>query len=622
MILTPRWLRSPQPAAGKQILEQISQIAHSLVIVNDSELRTRCQNLRRLNPHLAADREEMTVRCFALTYESVRRVLDLTYFPEQLLAGLAMIRGEIVEMNTGEGKTITAVLPACWFALTGQSVHVMTVNDYLAERDFHSLSPVYGRLGFTTALNQPGLSVETKRSAYQADIIYGPGYEFGFDYLRDQVNLFSQKRHRLGSRFSSRLSGIPASDPQPVQREHAVAIVDEADSVLIDEATVPLVLSSQGGRPADNADVYQAARSTALSLKTDHDYVVNTATSELQMTDTGIARLAADVRQLPSTRLDRPWRQYVEQALRAELFYQREVHYIFRDKKVQIVDPHTSRIFTDRTWRDGLHQAIETKEAGTITNENRPIARIRRQKFFHLYNMLTGMSGTVQGCQQELSDIYRLSVCVIPPHKRCRRIDLPPRLFVDGDSREQAVVQSIQEIHSTQRPVLAGTSDIHTSKRLSRLLDQCHIAHQVLNGLQDESEAKLIASAGEPGTITIATNLAGRGTDIKLGAEAIQAGGLHVIATELQLSSRIDMQLMGRAARNGEPGSSQIFASIEDRLFLEQMPDGRHSLRRQADLNGEIAVTNQLNHHIAKMQRSAERNAMRGRKQLVKHDDC
>ena len=460
MILRPLWFRQPQPARDTQMLTQINTIADTLVNVSDAELTSQCHHLKLQSQYSGDDRDEVTVRAFALTYESVRRVLGLTYFPEQLLAGLAMIHGEIVEMQTGEGKTITAVLPACWFALTGCGVHVMTVNDYLAERDFTALSPVYERLGFTVALNQPGLSAENKRNAYEADFTYGPGYEFGFDYLRDQIAISSQKRPRLGSRFSRSLYGITSAELQPIQRAHTVAIVDEADSVMIDEATVPLVLSSQQGKPADNADVYLAARRVALSLKADQDFVINDRSAELQFMDQGVLRLSSDAARLPAERFDRPWLQYVEQALRAELFYQRDVHYVVRENKVQIVDPHTSRNFSDRTWRDGLHQAVEAKETGAITSESQPIAKIMRQKSFQLYGVLCGMSGTVLECQKELFEVYGTSVTIIPPHKPCQRIDLPTRLFVDQKSKEQAIAESIHVNCSGNEPV---SSRIRTS---------------------------------------------------------------------------------------------------------------------------------------------------------------
>lgn len=613
--------RKPQPVHDRQMLSQISTLAHALRNVSDSDLTDQYQQLKQLSRCPGNEPDGLTVRTFSLVVESVRRALGLTYHQEQLMAGLAMIRGEIVEMQTGEGKTVTAVLPACWFALAGRGVHVMTVNDYLAQRDFQTLTSVYARLGLSSGLNQPRLSAKAKRTAYTAEITYGPGYEFGFDYLRDQVMSLSQQRPRLGSQFSRTLNGCESPTPQPVQRTHAVAIVDEADSVMIDEATVPLVLSSQGGQPANNAEVYQAARQAALTLKVGQDYLVNEQTSELQITDLGILRLTADRSLIPLERLDRPWMQYIEQALRAELFYHRDIHYVVYDNRVQIVDPHTSRIFADRTWRNGLHQAVEVKEGKPITSESQPIARIMRQKYFQLYDQLCGMSGTVQGCEREFRDVYGVRHTVIPPHRPSRRIDLPVRLFVSQQSREQAIICSIQELLSTRRPVLVGTSDIESSRRLSQLLHDKQLRHHLLNGLQDADEAAVIASAGEPETITIATNLAGRGTDIKLGPGVAETGGLHVIAAGFQLTERIDRQLIGRAARKGEPGSSQILASISDPLFLQSSPRWISSLKQQARPNGEIPVTKQILGRIVKTQRKLELQGMQRRKQLTQHDD-
>lgn len=614
------WSRRPQATHDRQLLPQIQTLACALRNVDDADLASQFQQLNMVSQQTGDEPDGFTVRSFALTAESVRRVLGLNYFPEQFLAGLAMIRGKIVEMQTGEGKTITAVLPACWFAAADREVHVMTVNQYLAERDFQMLAPVYDRLGLSVGLNLPGCSTTTKQSAYQASVTYGPGYEFGFDYLRDQITLQSQKRTRLGCRFSSTLNGNTSSLPQTVQRSQAVAIIDEADSVMIDEATVPLVLSSRGGLPADNPNVYLAARQSALSLKADQDFVVNDQTSELLITDLGFLRLSTDNSSLPSERLDRPWLQYVEQALRAERFYHRDIHYVIFDNRVQIVDPQTSRIFADRNWRNGLHQAIEAKEGKLITQESQPLAKIMRQKYFQRYDLLCGISGTVQGCHQELCDIYRTRLSVIPPHLPSQRRDLTPRLFVDQKSKERALIESIRQLQTTRRPVLAGTSNIETSQRLSTRLHAEEIEHHLLNGLQDAAEATVIASAGKPGAITIATNLAGRGTDIQLEQRASRAGGLHVIATEFQLSARSDRQLIGRAARKGEPGSSQIFAALDDPLFRLSRPAWIRALQRQADINGEIPVTKQIRDRIAKIQYKAAQTSRQRRKQLVQHD--
>lgn len=612
------WTRQTQPAHDRELLARVPTLASALQQLGETELASRYQQLKQQNHNPS---EQTTIQTFALVSEAVRRALGLNYYREQLMAGLAMIRGEIVEMQTGEGKTITAVLPACWYALAERGVHVMTVNDYLAERDFEILSPVYQRLGLTAGLNQPRLSAQEKRTAYAADITYGPGYEFGFDYLRDQIVTLSQQRPRLGSQFTRTLNGQLLTPPQPVQSKHAVAIIDEADSVLIDEATVPLVLSSQAGQPADNADVYQAARQAALTLKAGQDFLVNQQASELQITDLGILRLSADRSQIPIERLDRPWMQYVEQALRAELFYHRDMHYVVIENRVQIVDPHTSRIFTDRTWRNGLHQAVEAKEGKPVTTESQPIARIMRQKYFQLYDQLCGMSGTVQGCQQELREVYGARYSHIPPHRPSCRTDLPVRLFSDQYSREQALVRTIQEMQRTQRPILAGTADIDASRRLSNMLHELGIAHQLLNGIQDAEEAAVIAAAGQPQAVTLATNLAGRGTDIQLGPGVAESGGLHVLAAGFQLTERIDRQLIGRAARKGEPGSSQILASLDDALFRQARSAWVDSLKQLADENGEIAVSRQTLGKITKTQRSIEETGRQRRKQLTQHDN-
>ena len=621
MRLSRIWSRPSQPVRDEQTLERIDAIVGTLATANDGELAAKTRDLKANGRHDDSDAVDLLAWSFALTYEATRRVLGLRYFREQLLAGLALTRGEVAEMQTGEGKTITAILPACWWALACEGVHVMTVNAYLAERDYATLGPVYQTLGFSLGLTLPGSLPAAKREAYYADVTYGPGYEFGFDFLRDQTTLLSQRRPKLGEQFSQTLRGIGATAPQLIQRGHAAAIVDEADSVLIDEATVPLVLSGQGGQPADNAEVYRAARQAALSLEADRDFIADPSTAELQLTQQGLDRLSADVDRCPAGRLDRPWQRYVEQALRAELFYQRDVHYVVRENTVHIVDPHTGRIFADRTWRDGLHQLVEAKEGVPITDETRSIGKIMRQKYFQLYDSLCGMTGTAQGCQKELHEVYGTGVAVIPPHKHCRRISLPARLFANQASKERAIAQSIAELQPTRRPVLVGTSDIESSRRLSQLLTERDIAHHVLNGLQDEGEAALIARAGEPGMITIATNMAGRGTDIKLGAGVAESGGLHVVASEFQLSSRIDRQLIGRAARQGDPGSCQIFASGDDLLIRRHAPDLAEVLRRQADAGGEVAATDKLLERIAKAQRQAEQADRQQRRQMVAHDD-
>ncbi len=620
-----RFFRCGTAAAHKQTRETIARIrrdGQALSSLRDGELALRIDDLRRRAQ--AADsvaQDEILIPAFALVNEAARRVLSIDLYDVQLLGGLALARGAIAEMQTGEGKTFAALLPAALHALTGQGVHVMTVNAYLAKRDFELLAPVYQLLGLTVGLIEAETEPVLKREAYAKEITYGPGYEFGFDYLRDQMAIFARRNPTLGEGFRGRLQGQVPSEPVPLQRGHAAAVVDEADSVMIDEALTPLILALGGNQPASNAKVYLAALQTARQLKVEQHFVLNQTANVLTLTPQGLSTVARHASDVQRCGLERPWQVYVEQALRSDHLYRPDVHYVIRDDEIQIVDQYTGRIFADRSWREGLQQAMQAKEGLPITSEPKSIARITRQRYFRRYTHLCGMTGTAQGSDRELRDVYGVDVLVIPPHRPCKRQTFPLLAFADRTSKEKAILSEIMRIHRTRQPVLVGTADIETSERLARLLDEQQIPYQLLNGKQDAEEAGVVAGAGELGAVTIATNMAGRGTDIKLGHGAADVGGLHVIVTEPQESARVDRQLVGRAARQGDPGSCRLFTSATDPLFTRHAPSVARRLQQTAEHTGEIPQADGLTSVIARLQGRIERAKAQQRQQLYAHDD-
>ena len=556
---------------------------------------------------------------FAVVFTAAQRVLAIDLYDVQLLSGLALARGTIAEMQTGEGKTFAALLPAYLHALAGDGVHVMTVNAYLAKRDFEQIAPVYRLLGLSVGLIEADIPPDAKRNAYASDITYGPGYEFGFDYLRDQVALISRCKPRLGDSFRARQRGQSLDRSESMQRGQAVAIVDETDSVMLDEATTPLVLAAGGDVPAANAEVYVAALRKSEQFEINRHFVIDEAASTLRLTSCAIEQLSDRQNETPRRGLDRSWTMYVEQALRAERLFRRDVDYVVDDDTLRLVDQYTGRIFTDRSWADGLHQAVQAKEGITITTENKSIARITRQRYLRLYKHLCGMTGTAQGGERELRSVYGLRVAIIPPHKPCQRRMLPMRVYADLAIKEKAIVEELVKIHRTGQPVLVGTAAIDTSQRLARHLDERGVSYQLLNGKQDAEEADIVAEAGQLGTVTIATNMAGRGTDIKLGQGVRELGGLHVVATEPQESTRVDRQLFGRAARQGDPGSCQRFASSDDELFARYAPSLSARIQRLADTHGQCQM--ELEHDVAALQHRVEGTRAYQRRQLFAHDD-
>jgi len=583
------WLRprsySPR-AQDRQLLTRINDRVAELSSLTDAELsQVLAVQVDRVQNGTSQLERDVIAEVFACVSEAVFRTLGMRYYDVQLLAGLVLATGAIAEMKTGEGKTIVSALPATLAATVGRGVHVATVNSYLAERDCELLAPVYELLGLSVGLLRDGDSSTEKREAYASDVTYGTGYEFGFDFLRDQIALQSAENRSLGEGFLATLHGLNRSSSVTVQRELAFSIIDEIDSVLLDEANTPLVISGPNDTHGTNASVFERAREMVSQLTEDVDYEIETRTKRVSLTEAGFERIFED--QPPAT--SRPWNIYVEQALRAEFVFQRDVDYVVQQGEVRIVDPYTGRIFDERTWREGLHQAVELKEAVEITSENRSLAQVSRQQFYQQYESLCGMTGTALGHEAELERFYKLAIVKIPQRKLCKRKTQRPRLFLDRQHKIRAVAESIRELHETGRPVLVGTRTIHATGELSAQLAAMDIEHQVLNGTQDAKEAEIVSRAGRVGMILIATNMAGRGTDIKLSSEAESLGGLHVIGFEFHDSVRIDRQLAGRAGRQGQPGSVQFFASAEDDLLERFDPRLAESIELQSRGSGECS---------------------------------
>jgi preprotein translocase subunit SecA len=591
--------------------------------------------------------DELIPEAFAVVRESARRTLRMRHFDVQLVGGMALHQGKIAEMRTGEGKTLVATLPAYLNALTGQGVHVVTVNEYLAQRDADWMGPIYRFLGLTVGVIKAQQSTAEKRAAYACDITYGTNNEFGFDYLRDN----------LAFRLEDR-----------VQRGHAYAIVDEVDSILIDEARTPLIIS---GPAEESTELYAQINKLVprLTRQKEQDGPGDFAVDEKQkqvhvteegherveqlMLEAGLLREGESLYDAGNIRL----MHHLNAALRAHAIYRRDVEYIVRGGEVIIVDEFTGRTMPGRRWSDGLHQAVEAKEGVRIREENQTVASITFQNYFRIYRKLAGMTGTADTEAPEFLQIYGLEVVVIPTHKPMVRKDAPDLVYLTQKDKFAAILEDIRDCVQRGQPVLVGTTSIETSELLSGLLQKESVPHQVLNAKQHEREAHVVAQAGRPGTVTIATNMAGRGTDIVLGGnleaelaaaaaanggvladaerEAIRAawqerhdavvasGGLHIIGTERHESRRIDNQLRGRSGRQGDPGSSRFYLSMEDNLMrIFGDPNFTKRLLAMAGMKeGEVIESKMLSGRIEKAQRKVESHNFDIRKQLLLFDD-
>ncbi len=601
----------------RRFVERVAAHGREFEGRNRGALADEAERLRRsfLSDGLT---DEIVARCFALVREAGSQVLGQRHFDVQMIGGRVLLHGMVAEMETGEGKTLTATLPACAVALAGVPVHIVTVNDYLARRDAEWMGPIYETLGLSVGTIVHGMDHDARRAAYACDVTYCTNKEIAFDYLRDRITLADSP-----SRIHLQLERLCSSRPRDSRlllRGLHYAIVDEADSVLVDEARTPLIISSAVGGD-DERRVYEKALELADELQPGRHFTLDRGDQKVDFTGAGRGRLHELSRPLPGVwRRRRQREELVHQALTARHLFKRDRHYLIRDGKVQIIDEYTGRTMPDRSWEHGLHQAIEAKEGCPITKQNRPVARISYQRFFRRYRRLAGMTGTAREVAGELGAVYDLAVVRAPTNKPLRRTALPTRVFARADDKWRAIVDRIATLHREGRPILVGTRSVDASEHLGRLLDEAGLPYRILNARQDREEADIVARAGERSMITVATNMAGRGTDIRLGDGVAGLGGLHVLATELHDARRIDRQLFGRCGRQGDPGSHEAMVSLEDELVEQH---GGWLVRRLAARlkRRPGAVDRRLGLLLVRIaQRAAERRHSTARKDLLRMD--
>ncbi|MFN9082258.1 MAG: translocase [Planctomyces sp.] len=598
--------------------DDIIQRSDRLTTLSDEELLAMARKVR-WEARAGIPLDQLLPDAYALVRESAARTLNMRHFPVQIMGAIAMFEGHIAEMQTGEGKTLTATMPAFLRALSGQGCHVVTVNDYLAGRDCKIMGPVYERLGLTVGKILEKMEADERRQNYAADITYGTSKEMGFDFLRDRLRKGATQED--GSPTVRRFLRTLQGSEEPVQRGHHFALIDEADSILIDEARTPLIIGLTQPNDPSTVNLFRWSNRSAHQLQPRTDYVYEPERRNAWLTDAGCRKLVLMSKPslLSSIDTERIYSQ-VEKALTAKHAFERDRDYVIVDNKVVIVDEGTGRVMDGRKWQDGLHQAIEAKEMVPITAATGEAARITVQSFFRQYTHLAGMTGTALQAASELRRTYRLKVTRIPTNRPCIRRGMTPRFFTTQDAKRNAIVDAIQELRAAGRSILVGTPSVEASEALGLLLKDRLVPHQILNARYHEQEAEIVSDAGHAGHVTIATNMAGRGTDILLEEDVRRAGGLHVIATEMHSSKRIDRQLVGRSARQGDPGSYQFFLSLEDELLRCREPREVARKRRVAlpDRYGELGRT--WLRYFRRVQNFLERMHRRQRKHLLKQE--
>ena len=580
-------------------VDKINALEPEISGLSDARLRAKTDEFRlRLTKGETLD--DLLPEAFAVVREAAKRVMGLRHFDVQLMGGCILHRGKIAEMRTGEGKTLVATLPAYLNALEGKGVHVVTVNDYLARRDSEDMGRVYRFLGLSVGLITHEMDYPARKAAYAADITYGTNNEFGFDYLRDNMVI---------------------SLDQMVQRPLHYAIVDEVDSILIDEARTPLIISGPG---AQSTSLYQVMADVAAKLKEGEDYTVDEKQKTVAPTETGIAKTEKllGVSNMYDGENGVDYSHQLMAALKAKALMHRDRDYVVKDGEVIIVDEFTGRLMFGRRYSEGLHQAIEAKEHVKVERESQTLATITFQNYFRMYDKLSGMTGTAKTEEQEFQKIYGLDVVVVPTNKPNIRIDYPDVIYKTRRAKYRAVANAIEELHKKGRPVLVGTTSIQQSEELSELLKKRGIEHNVLNAKFHEKEAEIVADAGQMGAVTIATNMAGRGTDIVLGDGVAELGGLHIIGTERHESRRIDNQLRGRCARQGDPGSTRFYLSLEDDLMRLFGSDNISGIMDKLGMEEDEPIEHKIvTRSIESAQKKVEARNFEIRKQVLEYDD-
>ncbi|WP_277678760.1 preprotein translocase subunit SecA [Gracilibacillus dipsosauri] len=582
----------------EKIATEIDALESTMQQLSDQELKNKTVEFKERYQN-GESLDDLLVEAYAVVREASTRVLGMRPFHVQLLGAIAMHHGDIAEMKTGEGKTLASTMPVYLNALPGEGVHVITVNDYLADRDAREMGELYEFLGLSVGLNQSGLSKEEKREAYQADITYGTNNEYGFDYLRDNMVLYKE---------------------QMVQRPLNFAVIDEVDSILIDEARTPLIIS---GTAQKSAALYQQANSFVRTLKNEDDYTYDVKSKGVQLTEEGMNKAERffnienlfDLNNVTLT-------HHINQALKAHVSMHRDTDYVVEEGQVVIVDQFTGRLMKGRRYSDGLHQAIEAKEGLPIQNESMTLASITFQNYFRMYKKLAGMTGTAKTEEEEFRNIYNMDVVAIPTNKPIIRDDKPDLIYKSMEGKFKSVVEEIKSRHENGQPVLVGTVAVETSELISKYLTRARVQHNVLNAKNHFREAEIIENAGQKGAVTIATNMAGRGTDIKLGEGVKELGGLAVIGTERHESRRIDNQLRGRSGRQGDPGITQFYLSMEDELMRRFGSDNMKAMMERLGMDDSQPIESKMvSRAVESAQKRVEGNNFDARKTILSYDD-
>ncbi len=603
---------------SRRIVDRVNDLGPTVAALDPDALREEAQKLR-LRLHRKGFQPEPVAQAFALVREAAVRTLGERPYDVQVRGAWVLLSGMVAEMQTGEGKTLTATLPASTAALAGIPTHIVTVNDYLAARDAETMGPIYRALGLTVGVITHGLSPDERRAAYRCDVTYCTNKELTFDYLRDRITLGRQPR-RVQLQVEKLYTPSPRLNGLLLRGLH-YAIVDEADSVLVDEARTPLIISGSGEHETER-EIYETALELAEGLEEGVDFILEGKEQAVRFTETGretLAELAEPRGGVWTGHLRRE--DLVTKALTALHTLHRDQHYLVQDGKVQIVDEYTGRVMPDRSWERGLHQLVEAKEECELTSRRDPLARISYQRFFRRYLRLAGMTGTAREVAGELGAVYGLPVVTIPTNRPLHREPAGDRICPDDETKWKTITERIAELHDAGRPVLVGTRSVEASEKLHGLLEHAGLPHVVLNARQDSEEADIVARAGDPGRITVATNMAGRGTDIRLAEGVAELGGLHVILTERHDARRIDRQLFGRCGRQGDPGTYESIVALTDEVVTRYA--GRISRELTETARAWRPGVASLVHRyvLSRAQRGAERLHTRTRRDLLKFDE-